>query len=136
MMLLTNLAAAAALLLPTAPEAIVPQFAPANGADLAVELGLDRVGGPGHSSDRVEANSTDVFNITFKGGELARVFVEGDGDTDLDLYVYDSEGNLIDSDVHTSDVCLVRWTPSRTQTFRIEVRNLGSVWNAYEITTN
>ncbi|MEO0480740.1 MAG: hypothetical protein AAF196_14785 [Planctomycetota bacterium] len=136
MMLLTNLAAAASLLLPTVPEAIAPQLAPANGANSVLQFGVDRVGGPGHSSDRVEANSTDFFNITFKGGELARVFVEGDGDTDLDLYVYDSEGNLMDSDVHTSDVCLARWTPSRTQTFRIEVRNLGSVWNAYEITTN
>ena len=32
---------------------------------------------------------------SFVGGELAKVYARGDGDSDLDLYVYDERGNLI-----------------------------------------
>jgi hypothetical protein len=86
--------------------------------------------------DSVNARTTDVYRLAFRGGERAAVYVSGDGDTDLDLYVYDSNGNLIGADTDYSDECLVTWTPAWTGPFIIKIQNLGGVWNAYTLRTN
>src|SRR6478752_3301712 len=70
---------------------------------------------------------TDVYRLTFVGGEAAMIDVEGDGSTDLDCRVYDANGNLVDSDLDGTDYCVLRWVPRRTGTFRLEVRNLGGI---------
>lgn len=94
------------------------------------------VGGPRYASSRVNAGSTDIYNISFKAGELAMVIVVGDGDTDLDLYVYDNNGNLIDSDTDYSDDCVCTWTPRWTGNFRVKIVNRGRVYNSYVLRTN
>jgi len=71
--------------------------------------------------------------VNFFGSDNAAIVISGDGDTDLDLFVYDANGNLIGSDTDRSDDCVVRFQPYWTGTFRIEVRNLGSVYNRCEI---
>ena len=93
-------------------------------------------GGPKSGTTSVLAGDTDVFRITFRGGEWAEVTVVGDGDTDLDLYVYDENGNLVDSDTDDTDVAYCAWIPRWTGTFRVEVKNWGRVYNRYSITTN
>jgi len=95
-----------------------------------------RTAGPGISSTCVLANSTDIFIDTFRAGEQAVVIVDGDGDTDLDTYVYDENGNLIDSDDDYTDYCILSWTPRWTGAFRIEVKNLGNIANCYTLSTN
>ena len=91
------------------------------------------VGGPKYDVHCVTAYSTDTFYVTFRGYEDAAVLISGDGGTDLDLFVYDANGNLISADTDGSDDCVVRFMPYRTGTFRIEVRNLGCVYNRYAI---
>jgi hypothetical protein len=100
------------------------------------ETRAGRQGGPGRTVTRVHAFSTDVFEVRFVGGQPAGVSIRGDGDTDLDLYVYDENGNLIGRSTGLSDREIVTWTPRWTGTFRIEVRNLGSVYNQYSLVTN
>lgn len=96
-----------------------------------------RVGGPGSLVTRVSARDTDRVSLgNFRGGEYGRIEVRGDGDTDLDCFVYDEHNNLIDSDTDYTDICFLSFTPQWTGTFRLEVRNLGSVWNEYTIVTN
>ena len=51
-----------------------------------------RTRGPARHTDVVSARGTDIYNLTFQGGESAVLSVLGDGDTDLDLYVYDENG--------------------------------------------
>jgi hypothetical protein len=85
---------------------------------------------------RVEAFSTVTYAFNFQANQLAQVYVSGDGDTDLDLYVYDQNGSLVAYDEDWSDECLVRWIPNRTGTFTVVIKNLGRVWNQYYITTN
>lgn len=100
------------------------------------ETRAGRVGGAGVADSRVEAYSTDVYHTRFVGGEVAVIRLQGDGDTDLDLYVYDQNGNLIARSTGYSDREEVAWRPRWTGTFRIEVRNRGGIWNQYVLTTN
>lgn len=93
-------------------------------------------GGAKRHVDKVNALSTDSYTITFRGGELAQVAVIGDGDTDLDLYVNDENGNLIGSDTDYTDRCLVEWVPKWTGPFRIRIKNRGRVYNRYTLLTN
>ena len=88
------------------------------------------------ASDRVDSNSTVYYEAYFRGSEAAAVSVSGDGDTDLDLYIYDEYGNLMASDTDITDQCIVGFTPKRTGCYRIEVRNLGNVYNAYRFIAN
>jgi hypothetical protein len=94
------------------------------------------VGGAITHYDSVNAHTNDWYTIWFRAGELAEVAVNGDGDTDLDLYVYDENGHLIVSDTDATDQCYVRWTPAWTGQFRIKIANLGSVYNNYVLRTN
>lgn len=86
--------------------------------------------------DSVRAHGTDVYTIRFRGGERACVVVSGDGDTDLDLYVYDENGNLVDSDTDYTDECVAVWTPRWTGNFQIKIKNRGNVYNRYVMTVN
>ncbi len=84
----------------------------------------------------MRAGSSDSFSITFVSGRLAEILVSGDGDTDLDLYVYDSNGNLIASDSDYTDDCYVSWIPAWTGKYTVKVVNRGGVYNRYVIATN
>jgi hypothetical protein len=86
--------------------------------------------------DRVEAHSSDRYTMTFAGGESAFVTVSGDGDTDLDLFVYDESGHLVASDIDPGDDCVAVFTPRWTGRFTIVIRNHGSVYNRYTLTAN
>jgi hypothetical protein len=91
--------------------------------------------GPVDLRTRVDAYDTDRFRpISFAGGQWARVVVEGDGDTDLDLYVYDERGNLVASDDDSTDYCIARWFVRADGRYTIVVRNLGGVYNEYTLT--
>jgi hypothetical protein len=105
-------------------------------SDQIDEAPRGRVGGPSRTVTSVNALTTDVFTIPFRGGEVASIFVSGDGDTDLDLYVYDENGNQIASDDDYSDDCIVRFIPKWTGAFRVRVRNRGLVYNRYVLLTN
>jgi hypothetical protein len=91
------------------------------------------VGGPKWDFRAVDAYSTVYYNEYFIAGEVTRVDLRGDGDTDLDLFVYDENGNLIASGTGYSDVESVALIPDWTGRFRVEVKNLGSVYNQYRI---
>ena len=100
----------------------------------SVEAG--RVPGPGKDLKIVQARSTVTYYETFRANELAVVSIVGDGSTDLDIYVYDENGNFITAATGLSDVETVTFTPAWTGVFRIEVRNLGSTWNEYALATD
>lgn len=103
---------------------------------VAANVPAREVDGPNYHRDVVLAKSSDVYHMRFRAHETAEIAVSGDGDTDLDLYVYDSSGNLIESDDDLTDECYVSWTPRWTGTFRVEVVNRGSVYNSYSLRTN
>ena len=94
------------------------------------------VGGPKAMNDRVYGKDTEAYHVKFWANEKAEVCVSGDGDTDLDLYVYDENGNLIGKDDDYSDDCVVRWYPKWTGSFIIKVVNRGAIYNNFTIWTN
>ena len=94
------------------------------------------VGGPRTGYGRVYARDYSYYSVKFWANEIAEILVSGDGDTDLDLYVYDENGNLIASDTDYTDDCYVRFVPRWTGTFAVKIVNRGPVYNNYVIATN
>lgn len=94
--------------------------------------------GPGIHRSSIRANSSDTYpnQWTFRGMESARMVIAGDGDTDLDCYVYDGNGNLIDYDDDGTDRCVLAWTPRREGPFSLKIVNNGGTYNRYAIIWN
>lgn len=91
------------------------------------------VGGSRSGTHKLPANSYHTFRYKFYANSRASVVLSGDGDTDLDVYVYDVNGNLITKDDDYSDDCVCSWYPAWTGLFTIKVVNRGNVWNRYSI---
>lgn len=97
---------------------------------------MGATGGGIQTTRTVDAFTTNSYTIHFLGGRLAEVVVIGDGDTDLDVYVYDENGHLIAQDLGMTDNCYVSWTPRWSGTFTVKVRNRGGVYNRFLLLTN
>jgi hypothetical protein len=95
-----------------------------------------RVGGPGERFNYVYGNSADYYDVKFIAGELAEILVIGDGDTDLDLLVYDSNGHLIAYDTDYTDRCYISWVPAWTGRYTVKLVNRGPILNNYHLLTN
>ncbi|MEO5347871.1 MAG: hypothetical protein H7834_16055 [Magnetococcus sp. YQC-9] len=92
--------------------------------------------GPVVHVDRVKARSTDTYELKFRGKESARILVKGDGDNDLDCFVYDQNHGLVAQDTDSTDSCLMEWTPKWEGKFYIKVKNNGAVYSDYLLMTN
>ena len=101
-----------------------------------VTINHGAVGEQKYSLDMINANSTDTYKIKFKENQKAIVRVNGVGLTDLDLYIYDNNGNLISSDTSDSDNCECAWVPQWTGEFTIRIKNRGNMYNLYYMQTN
>jgi len=80
----------------------------------------------------VLAFHTDTWRVWTSAGDH-RVVVRGDGDTDLDCYVYDRFGNLLDADTDGTDFCVIDIYNPSSGNLTIRVLNLGSVYNEYTL---
>lgn len=95
------------------------------------------VSGPQTLERYVDAEDITIDVIVMKGNELAEVLVYGDGDNDLDLFVFDENQNVVASDDDYTDKCYVSFTPSKTARYAIVVKNWGeSVYSNYILMTN
>lgn len=93
-------------------------------------------GGPVVRFGRVDVGMYNWYNIGFEGGQPAHVVIDGDGASDLDCYAYAEDGSLVDSDTEPSDGCVLDWFENWTGTVRIEIHNLGNVYNNYVLITS
>ena len=91
---------------------------------------------PKTHQDTVQPGGTDAYTVVFTGGQLAEAGIAGDGESDLDLLVYDENDHLVCRSDGSSDREYCRWWPRWTGPFRIEVQNLGNLANLYRIATN
>ncbi|MCW2314353.1 hypothetical protein [Rhodoferax antarcticus] len=103
--------------------------------DVAASGSRGATGGPGRKTTVVSRGTADVYRVRFNGNEPAMVLASGDGDSDLDLYVLDENGNTVCKDEDTTDTLLCRWTPKWSGVFTIRVKNLGMA-NQYTLVHN
>ena len=82
---------------------------------------------------RAPSFSTRSHQIWLNGGTNAYVSLSGDGDTDLDLYVYDSAGRLVGSSTRNGDDEDLDMVIYRGGYFTIRVVNRGDVYNDYRL---
>ena len=94
-----------------------------------VILPVDNVIGPGRE--------LTLTNVIFEGRKPAIVLVVGDGDGDLDLWVYDGDSDrLIGEDTDETSVCVVEWMPRYEGPFTIRVANVGDVAEEFYVLAN
>jgi hypothetical protein len=103
--------------------------------DVAKSGSRGAVGGPRSTRTVVSGGSTDQFRIKFVGGEPAAVGISGDGDSRLDLYVYDENGNVVCNRVGPGDDAICRFHPRWSGPFIVRVVNRGMA-NEYRLLTN
>ena len=68
---------------------------------------------------RIPAGGTHTYTAYVVAGQPAEIVINGDGDTDLDLYVFNRFGELVAVDDDDRDYCVVRWIPRSSGTVTI-----------------
>lgn len=91
------------------------------------------VGGSKYSVTTVRARSIDRFRVEFRAGERATVAIDGGGDGDLDLAIFDESGNEICVRAGRTDREACSWTPRWTGIFTIAVVNQDRFDNRYRL---
>ncbi len=84
------------------------------------------------TSGRIFPGERNVHTI-WVGANDNYVIVDGDGDTDLDCWLYGPDGQRVSSDTDATDYCVLA-APGIGR-HRVAIRNLGSVYNDYVIRT-
>lgn len=94
------------------------------------------VGGAKVLNDIVYQEGEQMFFCDFYAHQVACVALVGDGDSDLDVFVYDQNMNIVTEDTGYDSDCLCTWTPAWTGRFYIKVVNRGNVYNRFSLATN
>ena len=81
---------------------------------------------------RVLPFATDRWDVWTSPGH-SQIVVDGDGDTDLDCYVYDRAGRLLGGDDDGTDYCVVSFRRPPSGNVILDIENRGRVYNAYSI---
>lgn len=88
------------------------------------------------SNYRVEARDTDAVILNLCSNEI-EVYVDGDGDTDLDFVIRDNNGRVVHEDRDGTDLTIATVRPRRPAggcvNYTLYVSNLGDVYNRYEV---
>jgi hypothetical protein len=90
-----------------------------------------------YSISELPDGGTDSYDaLPFAAGEYAEVYVESNDGSDLNLFVYDAQGQLVCSDTDPSAISYCGWHPAEAGSFRIEVVNNGRSGAGYALMTN
>jgi hypothetical protein len=97
-----------------------------------------RAGGPQVIVGVVPAGTSVFYDMPFEAGSPAIVSVAGNGASQLFVLLYDSDGHVAISNVNMSarPPATAVMNVYRSGMFRVEVRNVGVLNNAFTLTTN
>ena len=84
----------------------------------------------------VGAFDQDSHSVYINAGELVYIKATGNGNSDLDMYVYDSNENLVVQDVRNTTDGYVTFTAGRSGTYYIDITNDGDEDNVYKLVVN
>jgi hypothetical protein len=94
-----------------------------------------RIGGPASQIVAIPASQSLYYDVSFTADSPAIVSVIGGGLTNVDLYVYDGDGNVTRgagiADRKTAVIAVYR-----AGSFRIELRNMSLVPSTVVVSTN
>lgn len=93
------------------------------------------IDGPATLCGYVGPNAESVWNGVFVGGQFASVTAAGTG-ADLDLYIYDDRGILIDQDTSPDHNPTCSWQPIYTGKFTMRVVNCSPYPSQYRLIHN
>jgi hypothetical protein len=97
------------------------------------EAGSDEDQVVGVGTGTVQPGQSEVFEVFLKEGETYMVAVLPDDDrVDLDLTVFDSQGNIVDQDVDESSDAYCQFSPTVSDLFRLQVTSARGA-SSYEI---
>ena len=92
-----------------------------NGKDEKIDFGKQATTKPIKIADEGNHN----INTKLEKGKWAAVWVNSEAATDVDVHIFDPDGNEIAKDEHVSKDAFVSFQPKENGVYRIEVRNLG-----------
>ena len=105
--------------------------------DVRAEGSKGVASGPMYSIGRLASGGVDKFpGVGFAAGDYAEIYVEAKTETDLNLRVFDSQGQLVCADTDPSPIAYCGWTAAGGGTFVIQVENLGPQDTGYALMTN
>ncbi len=88
------------------------------------------------NSVRADSNSNQTHTINLCAPSVY-MEVRGDGDTDLDFWVYDERGNQVHEDTDSTDITFATLRSGRSYgncvNYSLRIRNYGDVYNNVEI---
>ena len=72
----------------------------------------------------------------FQERMVGRIAVIGSNKTDIDCWLYDADGALVDSDTDDTSVCDLVVVPQWTGRFSLVIQNRGTIGSPYTLRTN
>jgi hypothetical protein len=79
----------------------------------------------------IEPQSTDTYEFSLRHNQEYDIIVSGNQKTDLDCYLYDSIGNLIDEDEDFLTDCHLSGKSKLNEKFVLKIVNTGTHTNHY-----
>lgn len=106
-------------------------------ADVRAEASKGVASGPMYSIGRLASGGVDKFpSVGFAAGDYAEIYVEAKTETDLNLRVFDSQGQLVCADTDPSPIAYCGWTAAGGGAFVMQVENVGPQDTGYALMTN
>jgi hypothetical protein len=102
----------------------------------AMPISAGRSSGKATIESVIKPNATESYTDKYDGDKPAQIILVGEHTTDIDCYVYYTNGSLVGSDIKPGDSCNVNWVPKVTEHFIIKIINLGDEENKYHLTIN
>lgn len=86
-------------------------------------------------NDKVSSNSFSSYNVYFRKGKIAEVYVEGDGSTELQLQILDKNNkDVVRKSI--SKTPYVSWAAGYSGNYKIVLTNMAKVYNNFLIIIN
>ncbi len=105
--------------------------------DVRAERSKGVASGPMYQIGQLASGGVDKFpSVGFAAGDYAEIYVEAKGEADLNLRVFDSNGQVVCADTAPSPIAYCGWTAAAGGAFVMQVENLGPQDTGYALMTN
>lgn len=105
--------------------------------DIRAERSKGLIGGRVYNTATLGSGQKDNYEaLPFEGKKFAEIYLEGKGQGDLNLFIYDDQNRLVCSDTDISRIAYCYWRPAKTANFTAVVENKGPSAANYSLMSN